>query len=64
LGSFVFWHDAGIMKWEYKIVSDSMAQRITGELLNKMGEDHWELIAIHFYDDSGINEAVFKRPKE
>ena len=52
------------MKWEYKIVSDSMAQTITGELLNKMGEEHWELIAIHFYDDGGIHEAICKRPKE
>lgn len=60
-----------MIEWEYTILSpcprrwwyshpDLMYEG--RDLLNKLGKDGWELVAVTSNDD--VPEAIFKRPKE
>lgn len=44
-------------KWEYKSVSFTASHSEVESMLNRLGEQGWELVALHEY------HYVFKRPK-
>lgn len=58
-------YDSGLPVWEYEVVRlnpSSDALNYNAELLNRMGELGWELVAVESHDDSpGARYGVFKR---
>ena len=69
----VFWQNAGIMKWEYLIISVAVAadnpklnEKATREV-NEKGEEGWELVAVRPVKSGFVKDyhvLYFKRPKQ
>lgn len=53
------------MKWEYKTDRGRPHQGLSEDyVLEKAGEEGWELVAVIREDDGNGNDLYFKRPKE
>jgi hypothetical protein len=51
------------MKWEYRVVAYPLKNATESEkVLNEMGRDGWELVAIVTREQKNFDDAVFKRP--